>query len=125
MMNYAEEQQWLASLKEGDEVVVRSYGNDCLDTIQKITPTRQFLLSHNKRFNSNGRKTTKEKWGGAWLAPVTDEVRAQLTREKIVSEVWSEICKLNINDVRKLSDERLKEILAVLKQAPEQSALPE
>lgn len=113
---------WLASLKAGDQVAMQHYtAGYHLSTVKRVTPAGRIVLENGDQFSPNGTEITSSKWGRWHLEEVTPEILASIKRERLVNEVYHELDKIsNINVVRKLSNERLEELLAVLRKEEKQ-----
>ncbi|WCK57010.1 hypothetical protein PP175_27865 (plasmid) [Aneurinibacillus sp. Ricciae_BoGa-3] len=105
-MTNEERKAWLEDLQVGDEVSYQigsfSGGRTVIDTIKKITPTRRMDVGH-MRFDSNGYEMGKS---NSWtprcvLNPVTDEIRNEVERAKLVNELADVNFKtLSLNQLR-------------------------
>jgi hypothetical protein len=94
-------QQWLNSLKVGDEVAVRhkSWSGRApytISVITKITPTRMFDVEGFTRIKNDG--------GG--MIPVTDEIRNEVARSKAAYFIkhldWNKLTTQQLLDVLKI-----------------------
>jgi hypothetical protein len=92
MMNKEEKQKWLDGLKLGDEVCYDIGQYRVVDyvirTIDKITPTRRFVVG-NLTFDSTGEERgSKGVWSHTkYLQPVTDEIRESVLRNSIMDKI--------------------------------------
>lgn len=79
--------------------------------IEKITPSGRMKCGHwelNPDLTIRGRT---DRWGPSRAYPITDEIRAQICRQKYLAKIESKV------DWNKLSDEQLKRICEVLEQS--------
>jgi hypothetical protein len=104
-------QQWLNSLKVGDEVAVdqgkfsRKYA---ILTIEKITPTRRFRLSGvSEVFDNTGREMGAGAWGSDHMEPITDAIRESAARYAALEHIK----KINFSA---LSTQQLLDVLKVI-----------
>lgn len=107
-------EEWLASLKAGDQVAIRAGMSRSYSLYSVAQRTKQHIILNTgtKYRVSDGRSLTSDKS----IEEVTPAVLAAIKRSNLENAVWSEIVKIsNINVVCKMSDEALEEILAVLK----------
>ena len=78
-------QEWLASLKAGDEV---AYNSSCFGThwvvtkIAKITPTGQIKTESGLLFKKGASRVNR--WVWCWLKPVTDSIRESARKAEIM-----------------------------------------
>lgn len=100
-MNSEDRKKWLDGLKVGDSVAIRNDGYGItryrIANIEKITPTRKFIISRIK-FDNRGNEITKN---GMWrikgeIVPVTDDVLSSINRETALSFINS--CKFSEYD---------------------------
>lgn len=109
-------EEWLASLKSGDQVVVTDFGTQrIICKVVKRMPSGRIVLDNGNRFNAQG-----EEIGIGWprlsLHPVTPKLHREIAHRALANDVYHVISSLdNINRLRSLSDEQLEELLAVLK----------
>lgn len=111
-------EEWLASLKPGDQVANQRgmSGEYRVLTVAQVTKQHVILNTFEKYRLTNGKAVGTDKWSSDYIEEVTPDVLAAIERRKLESAVWSELIKLqNINVVRGLSNERLEELLAALK----------
>jgi hypothetical protein len=93
-------QEWLSSLKAGDEVAVSgTYGDYFIATVKYTTATRIDVGPSRYRRN-DGRRIGDDRWGRNRLVEVTDELRQQIRREQVIGS-------LRAFDWRKLSNDTL------------------
>lgn len=115
-MNTQTHEEWLASLKPGDEVAMHHYtAGYQLERVKKVTSTGRITLENGDQYRPDGTEITSSKWGKWHLAEPTPEVLAKIKRVDLISAVHNELERLNINCLKLLSDERLEELLAVLR----------
>lgn len=112
-------QQWLNSLKVGDEVAV-DYGrlktSYIIGKIVKITPTRRFTVEGRScTFDSSGREMGSiSSWNSREiLQPVTDKIRDTIARFEAAKVIkvfdWSTLTTQQLLDVLKIiSDDESK-----------------
>lgn len=115
-------EQWLASLKVGDQVAIPRgmSGEYRVVYVAEVTKQHIILSTREKYRRTNGKAVGADKWSSDYIEEVTPAVLAANKRRKLESAVWSELVKLqNINVVHSLSNERLEELLAVLKKQGE------
>lgn len=110
-------QKWLDSLKSGDRVATyQHHVGYSVFVVARRTPSGRILLSTGVQLNKNGEEISPaSKWSRLHLEEVTSDVVATIRRDNLVSTVYGEMSKLTINEVRKMSNERLEELLAVLR----------
>jgi hypothetical protein len=108
-MNYNNKQNWLQSLSVGDEVGIckSKYGNDyySIKKIEKITPTRRFIVDGNT-YNKNGNKMGMTIWDGTnEIIPITDNVKKIIHRNTMLSKIRSfDLEKLKYEDIINIYD---------------------
>lgn len=115
-------EEWLASLKPGDQVANQHgmSGDYSVYIVGQITKQHVILTTGAKYRLTNGRAVSADKWSSDYIEEVTPDVVAAIKRRNLESAVWSELIKLqNINVVRSLSNERLEGLLAVLEKQGE------
>lgn len=92
-MNKKEHQEWLDSLKVGDEIAYKwGYGEGAgykIGKITNITPKR-FIDSGNIRFNRNGEPPAGVHGVGN-IVPVTAELKRDMTRRELILEIEDKI----------------------------------
>jgi hypothetical protein len=93
-------QDWLATLKTGDEVVVYGSYGDCIITTVKHTTATLIDVGTSRFQRKNGRRLKCDKWSRAHLAEPTDAIRQQIRREQVLSS-------LRAFDWRRLSNDTL------------------
>lgn len=77
------DQQWLDSLKVGDEVCYYNrWSGYKITRIEKITPTRQIKTECGLAFKRGYHRV--DAWNGYALQPATDEVRNDIRKRHIV-----------------------------------------
>jgi hypothetical protein len=105
-------QQWLNSLKVGDEVAV-DYGrlktSYIIGKVTKITPTRRFSVSgRNCTFDSGGREMGSiSAWNSReMMQPVTNEIRDRIARFEAARVIkvfdWDTLTTQQLLDVLKI-----------------------
>lgn len=110
-MNPYENDEWLKTLKVGDEVTYSTrWHKDVITKIKKITPTGQIKTKDNKTFKKG--YCRMDSWDGCWLKPVTDEVRERILLRSIYGKVAN-------TDWAKVSVDKLKRIAAILDEVKE------
>jgi len=88
-----DKQEWIKTLKVGDEVAIRSYqrwgGSPySLTMINKITPTGRLKLDNGLEFNADGSMRGGDTWTiSSDIEPVTDDVLSVIHKYKLVSSV--------------------------------------
>lgn len=113
-------EEWLASLKPGDQVATYyRYTGYTLHEVAKRTPSGRIVLTTGKQYSKDGGEMGGDKWSSDRLEEVTPQVLANIKHRQLVSAVSSEVAKLNVNVVAKMDDARLEELLAVLKKQGE------
>lgn len=107
-------EEWLASLKACDQVAIsHRYAGYKLYEVAKRTPSGRIVLTNGNQYKPNGYKMGDYSEN---LQEATPEVLASIQRDKLISAVYGELDKIsNINVVKKMSNERLEELLAVLR----------
>jgi carbohydrate-selective porin OprB len=108
-MKYDRE-EWLASLKEGDQVAV-SYGgwgrtNFMIERIERITPTRRFTLRTGRKFDNSGHAMGhNDKWSSRpSIRPYDQYVKDQLETEKLSSKVGNlQTSKMTLDQLRRIA----------------------
>jgi hypothetical protein len=97
-------QDWLMSLKEGDEVAIpdRSRYNRAplLTRVVRVTATQLVVKEHAMEVRYNRYDGTRRGTGFATLKPVTDEVRAQVKRANDCD--WLRTLTLRDADIEKI-----------------------
>ena len=117
-------EEWLARLKPGDQVAIQTGRSGDYNLYNVIERTRyHIVLSTGSKYKAtNGRYINAGKWDSNSIEEVTPQILTAMKRRKLENDVWSAFCKLdNINVVRKLSNERLEELLAVLSKHSEET----
>lgn len=105
--------EWLTSLKGGDQVVVHRgvWAGPTIDAVKRRLSSGGFVLSNGDRYNKRGHDTD-----GRHLEPVTPKILAEIEHRELVSEVNGLISRLNnVNVVKKLSNDVLRNIAVTLK----------
>ncbi|OMF70492.1 hypothetical protein [Paenibacillus glucanolyticus] len=111
-MNPYENDEWLKTLKVGDEVTYSTrWHKDVITIIKKITPTGQIKTEDNKTFKKGYCRL--DTWDGCWLNPVTDEVRERILHRSIYRKVAD-------TDWAKVSVDKLKRIADILDEGKEE-----
>lgn len=110
-------EEWLASLKARDQVVVTNgtVAMEDLGEVAKRTPSGQIVLTNGNRFDKHGHEIGAAGWNRLTLFEVTPEKREKIKHNTLANNVHTAISRLdNINRLRSLSNERLEELLATL-----------
>lgn len=97
-----EYKDWLASLKEGDEICYQTrWQGHRITRIVKITPTRIIRTEDGKAFRDGYYKV--DSWEYFRLEEVTYEIRAAILKRKLVSQLnhvkWAELPFETIKEV--------------------------
>lgn len=106
-----ERQQWLNSLKVGDEVAIyrsNHWGsNHTIGKITKITPSRMFDVdvAPNCRFNSDGRE--RGNYYGRKIVESTDKIKNKIIMDQALSTIKNTVWE-------SLQPQQLLEILKVI-----------
>jgi hypothetical protein len=101
-------QQWLNSLKVGDEVAVNYSKTYLIGKIERITPTRRFRVEGKScTFDSGGKEMGGDAWGGwAKMQPVTNEIMDRIARFEAARVIkvfdWSTLTTQQLLDVLKI-----------------------
>lgn len=88
-----DKQEWIKTLKVGDEVAIRSYHRlgGCpyaIATINKITLTGRLKLDNGEEFNADGSLRGGDSWRiTSNIEPITDEVLNIIYKYRLVSSV--------------------------------------
>lgn len=111
-----EEKEWLASLKEGDQVAidVGSYGYTSykIVTVTRVTPTGIIKTSDSRQFNPNGRERggAASAWSRNYrLEPFTPQVLDHIERAELLS-------KLSSTSFKQLPTELLRKIIEAMEE---------
>ncbi len=102
------------TIKAGDEAVeVDDYGRMTIVKVAKVTPSGQIVLGNEKRYRSDGREISSDKWHSKTLRLLTPELR-----EEIAKKATRQRNLRVLNDVRweNVDDEKLAQIVAILKE---------
>jgi hypothetical protein len=107
-------QEWVDSLKEGDEVAVDigsfSFPSVVILTVEKITPSRIIKTSNGYTFNKHGEERgNNDAWSSKKrLMPITDVILEKIERKNLTSIIEN----VKASD---LSLETLRDIVDILK----------
>lgn len=77
---------WLASLQPGDEVALWTLEAHRPAKIERITPTRRFVVRQSTRryeFNSNGEERGVSRFNRYSMEPITDAIREGWERDRL------------------------------------------
>jgi hypothetical protein len=105
------DKEWLASLKEGDEVIVAGAQNGMsVSSVQKLTATQ--LVVRGTRYN---RKDGWERGGGGsfsrrWLRKPSPEVVAAIKRKELINRLSC----VSRSHLETISNEKLKQAAELL-----------
>lgn len=100
-------QQWLNSLKVGDEVAMIhggwGYRDYTIHTVSNITPSRMIDVNR-YRFNNDGRERGNHY--GRKIEQVTDKIRQDILHKQAISEIrcitWEKLTTQQLLDVLKI-----------------------
>ncbi|OZB90082.1 hypothetical protein [Paenibacillus sp. XY044] len=107
-----EKQEWLKSLKVGDEVSYSTrWRGDVITKIKKITP-KGWIKTEDGRTFING-YSKLDNWEGIFLYPVTEELKAKL----YYIALFNKVSKTNWNEVELDKIEQIAGILGYIKEA--------
>lgn len=113
-MSTTTREEWLASLKAGDQVAIRSsfVGYEVHD-VAKRTPSGQIVLKDGTRFDKTGYEMRNiASWNKSVLYEVTPQVLSERERRRLRNDIDR---LLDGRVLDRLSNERLEELLAVLR----------
>ena len=100
------ENDWLARLKAGDEVIYSHYGEYKVSVVEKITPTG-LIRVQNRLFNKDG--SARGEMFGGHLIECTAERKENIQKEEFVRLVWKEM-----RNLKRLSYKQAVEIKKIL-----------
>ena len=79
---------WLAEIKVGDEIGVRTSSYNCrLETVTKITPTGR-IRTEDSEYSPNGHERNPAfGWNGGFIVPMTPEKKRLLRLNHLIGEI--------------------------------------
>lgn len=111
-----DEQEWLAGLKVGDEVVIQEYGHCRLAKVTGVSRTR-IKVAGLEYTRKNGLRYGGGAWTSSWVEMPKPETRHKLRVEGVRYALkgweWSDV-----------PEEKLFRIEAILKEQPDPPATP-
>lgn len=85
--------EWLASLKDGDEVAILGDRQSVITIIRRCRYREEFTDDQCRRFTlATGKE--RDGWGNRWIVPLTDELRAQIVRDETVARARGKLSRL-------------------------------
>lgn len=106
-MNNLDKSEWIATLKQGDEVIVSSRWNKSISKVAKVTPKGAIRLENGDLYNNFGYKKTTDRWCVTSIEPITDAILYELKRKELVG-------KLKAFNLETLTVEQLKQMLSII-----------
>jgi hypothetical protein len=99
---------WLAGLKVGDEVAVKSRNTTRIKKLTRATPTLIGIETSETFDRTSGMQRGKrDRWDFLHIEPVTDDIRNTLVRSRIMSRLvglsWSTVEALTLDQLRRIT----------------------
>ena len=108
----ANDSEWLANLKPGDEVFIpSSFGVGTIVKVTKRMPSGR-IVAGCWTFKQNGSRVGGDRWDSARLKPVTQEVRDALEHQSLVGEIQSAASR---EKLKAMPLEKLRAIVAMFR----------